>query len=67
MHGPLSLVAVEAGASIVPASIAMVRPSEVAYLPLDGDQAAFELVACRRTDGASPASLALFATLLDSG
>lgn len=67
MHGVLSLVAVETGVAVVPASMATVRPSEITYLPLDDDQAAFELVACRRADGASPAGLALFAALRDSG
>ena len=66
MSGVLSLVAVETGVSIVPASMATVRPSEIIYLRLDDDQADFELVACRRTDGASPASLRLFAALLDT-
>lgn len=66
MHGVLSLVAVETGVSIVPAGMATVRPSEIRYLPLAGDQAAYELVACRREDGAPPAALALFAALLDS-
>ncbi len=67
MHGVLSLVAVETGVSIVPANMAAVRSSEVRYLPLAEDAAAFEHVACRREDGASPATLALFAALLDSG
>ena len=67
MHGVLSLVAVETGVSIVPASMATVRPGEIAYLPLDGHGAAFELVACRRAGDVSPACLALFAALRDSG
>lgn len=67
MHGVLSLVAVETGVSIVPASMATVRPGEIAYVPLDGHGAAFELVVCRRANSASPAALALFAALLDSG
>lgn len=67
MHGVLSLVAVETGVSIVPASMATVRPGEITYVPLNGDGAAFKLVACRRADDASPACLALFAALHDSG
>lgn len=41
MHGALSLVAVESGVPIVPASMATVRPAETRYLPLaeDGAQA----------------------------
>jgi len=66
MHGVLSLVAVETGVSIVPESMATVRPAEIRYLPLAEDGAAFEHVACRREDGGSPATLALFAALLDS-
>jgi hypothetical protein len=66
MHGVLPLVAVETGVSVVPASMAAVRSTEIVYRPLDDDQAAFELVACRREEGASPATLVLFSALLDS-
>ncbi len=66
MHGVLALVAVEAGVSVVPASMASVRAAEVRCAPLDGPLAAFDLVAVRREDGASPAALALFAALRDT-
>lgn len=65
MHAVLSLVAVEAGVSIVPAAMASVRPSEIRYVPLPEDAAAFEHVACRREAGAAPATLVLFAALTD--
>jgi DNA-binding transcriptional LysR family regulator len=65
MHAVLSLVAVEAGVSMVPAAMASVRPSEIRYVPLAEDTAAFEHVACRKA-GATPAALVLFAALIDS-
>ena len=48
MHGVLSLVAVEAGVAIVPASMSGFRSAEVAYRPITQDDAAFDLVLCRR-------------------
>jgi DNA-binding transcriptional LysR family regulator len=55
MHGVLSLVAAEAGIAIVPASMATVRPNEVAYHPLKEEGAAFELLLCRRRCNDDPA------------
>ena len=66
MHGVLSLVAAETGVSIVPARMTTVRSSEILYVSLNEDQAAFELVACRREEGASPATLVIIAAILDS-
>jgi len=57
MHAVLSLVAVEAGISVVPASMAGFRSAEVAYHPLAGAEAAFELQLCLRADETSPAAL----------
>lgn len=65
MHAVLSLVAVETGVSIVPAGMASVRASEIRYMPIAEEAAAFEYVACRRADDASPATLLLFDALLD--
>ena len=48
MHGVLSLVAVEAGVAIVPASMSGFRSGEVVYRPITQDDAAFNLVLCRR-------------------
>lgn len=55
MHGVLSLVAVEAGMAIVPASMAGFRSAEVAYRPITQDDAAFDLVLCRRNLTPGPA------------
>lgn len=57
MHAVLSLVAVEAGISVVPASMAGFRSAEVAYHPLAGAEATFELQLCLREDETSPAAL----------
>ncbi len=65
MHAVLSLVAVETGVSIVPAGMASVRAAEVRTLPLPEDAATFQYLACRRADGASPATRLLFDALLD--
>lgn len=54
MHAVLSLVAVEAGVAIVPASMASFRPDEIAYRPINGEQAAFELQFCTRPESPSP-------------
>ncbi|MEG0183723.1 MAG: LysR substrate-binding domain-containing protein [Stenotrophomonas sp.] len=54
MHAVLSLVAVEAGVAIVPASMAGFRPDEIAYRPIDGEQATFELQFCTRPESPSP-------------
>lgn len=43
MHAVLSLVAVDAGVAIVPASMASFRPQEVVYRVIDGTEAGFEL------------------------
>ena len=55
MHAVLSLVAVEAGISVVPASMAGFLEAEVVYRPISGDAAAFELHLCLRAGEASPA------------
>lgn len=55
MHAVLSLVAVEAGISVVPASMVGFRSEEVAYRHLQGDDAGFELHLCVRADEALPA------------
>ena len=55
MHGVLSLVAVEAGVSVVPASMAGFRGGEVVYRPIMQDDAAFDLVLCWRGLAPSPA------------
>jgi hypothetical protein len=46
---------VEAGISVVPASMAGFREAEVVYRPISGDDAAFELHLCLRAGEASPA------------
>ncbi|MFI5408050.1 LysR substrate-binding domain-containing protein [Kaistia sp. UC242_56] len=63
MHAVLSLVAVEAGIAIVPASMASIRPDEIAYRPIDGDAACFELLLCRRMGEPDPATGGLEAAL----
>lgn len=55
MHAVLSLVAVEAGISIVPASMRGFRSSEISYQPLDGAQAQFDLQVCLRAGVPAPA------------
>lgn len=59
MHAVLSLVAVEAGVAVVPASMASIRPDEIAYHPIAGDLARFELALCRSASEAAPATLRL--------
>ena len=54
MHAVLSLVAVEAGVAIVPASMTGFRPEEIVYRPLDGGNAAFELQFCMRPESPTP-------------
>lgn len=54
MHAVLSLVAVEAGVAIVPASMASFRPDEIVYRPIEGVEAGFELQFCTRPEAASP-------------
>lgn len=56
MHAVLSLVAVEAGVAIVPASMTSIRPDEIAYRPIEGDMARFALLLCRRSGEAEPAT-----------
>jgi DNA-binding transcriptional LysR family regulator len=55
MHAVLSLVAVEAGISVVPASMSGFRSEEVAYQHLQGEEAGFELHLCVRSDESLPA------------
>lgn len=54
MHAVLSLVAVEAGVAIVPASMASFRPEEIVYRELEGDTARFALQFCTRPEAPSP-------------
>lgn len=55
MHAVLSLVAVEAGVSIVPGSMAGFRGDRIAYRPIEGEEAAFGLSLCFRDADAAPA------------
>lgn len=64
MHAVLSLVAVEVGVAIVPGSMASIRPGEIAYHPIPGEDAAFALALCRREGDPDPATRALEAALL---
>lgn len=50
MHAVLSLVAIEMGLAIVPASMASVRPGEISYRVLDGEAATFEILLCHRAN-----------------
>ena len=54
MHAVLSLVAVDAGVAIVPASMASFRPEEAVYRLIDGGEAGFELQFCTRPETAGP-------------
>lgn len=54
MHAVLSLVAVEAGVAIVPASMASFRSQEIAYHVLEDEAACFALQFCMRPDAPSP-------------
>lgn len=55
MHAVLSLVAVEAGVAIVPASMAGFRGAEIHYQAIEGDAARFTLQLCLRSGAVSPA------------
>lgn len=55
MHAVLSLVAVETGIAIVPASMAGFRDTEVCYRAVEADDATFCLSFCVRTDVDNPA------------
>lgn len=55
MHAVLSLVAVEAGIAIVPASMAGFRGEEVGYQPIADAQAGFDLQLCTRQGALAPA------------
>ncbi|WP_313346483.1 LysR family transcriptional regulator [Stenotrophomonas sp.] len=59
MHAVLSLVAVEAGVSIVPASMSGFRSGEIVYRNLEGVEAAFDLQLCAR-GGVVPPAVAAF-------
>lgn len=59
MHAVLSLVAVEVGVAIVPASMASIRPDEIAYHQIDDDLARFALVLCRSAGEIDPATARL--------
>lgn len=55
MQAVLSLVAVEAGVSIVPASMSVSRPDDVVYRRIDDADAAFDLSVCWRDQPLAPA------------
>ena len=55
MHAVLSLVAVETGIAIVPASMAGFRATEVCYRAVQAEDATFSLSFCLRTDVDNPA------------
>lgn len=55
MHAVLSLVAVEAGVSIVPAGMVGFRQEDVVYRPVAGDAAHFTLQLCTPASDPSPA------------
>lgn len=55
MHGVLSLVAVDAGVSVVPASMVGFRPEEIRYQRLSEPQARFSLHTCYRPQQDHPA------------
>lgn len=59
MHAVLSLVAVEAGVAVVPASMASSRPDEIVYRPIEGEAARFPLLLCRRAGELDPATARL--------
>jgi DNA-binding transcriptional LysR family regulator len=59
MHAVLSLVAVEAGVAIVPASMASIRPAEVAYRSIDGENTCFDLLLCRQAVQPDPTTARL--------
>lgn len=55
MHAVLSLVAVEAGIAIVPASMQGFRSDEIVYQPLQGEDSGFALQLCTRHGPITPA------------
>ena len=55
MHAVLSLVAVEAGVSIVPRSMSGFRSDRIAYHAIRDDDARFDLAFCYRDAGDNPA------------
>lgn len=59
MHAVLSLVAVEAGVAIVPASMVQVRPDEIVYRPIGDEAARFPLLLCRRAGEPDPTTARL--------
>lgn len=65
MHAVLSLVAAEAGVSIVPASMASVLAAAVRYRPLDEPEAVFTLAIGRRDTPPSPATANFLATAME--
>lgn len=56
MHAVLSLVAVEAGVSIVPESMSVFRSDEVVYRRIPDDEAEFALSLCWRDQSPGPAA-----------
>jgi DNA-binding transcriptional LysR family regulator len=55
MHAVLSLVAVEAGVSIVPQSMRGFRGDRIVYHPIPGEAARFDVKLCHRADISNPA------------
>jgi DNA-binding transcriptional LysR family regulator len=67
MHAVLSLVAAEAGVSLVPANMARARSGGIVYVPLAEEEAVFDLMLCHRADRIEPATQALLLSLMDDG
>ena len=67
MHGVLSLVAVEAGVSIVPESMSNFQAGNVVYRPIPGPEAEFSLSLCWRDQPLGPAVGRLIAMAGEAG
>lgn len=65
MHAVLSLVAVEAGVSIVPRSMSGFRSDRIAYHFIPADDASFDLAFCYRDLDGNPALRRFLATSFD--
>ncbi|MGO4833202.1 LysR family transcriptional regulator [Rhizobiaceae sp. 2RAB30] len=66
MHAVLSLVAVEAGVSIVPQSMAAFRSDRIVYRPILSEDAVFSLSFCRSEPPSNPAASNFLACANDS-
>jgi DNA-binding transcriptional LysR family regulator len=67
MQAVLSLVAVEAGVSIVPASMSVFRPDDVVYRPIESADAEFALALCWRDQPLQPVVQRLISSLQEQG